>query len=81
MTKQQVRHREQVQKCVAEIRALLPELADRHTPLVVVAALTEHIGGALYLSQETRACSPAWARAVIRRVTELAFADSEPAAP
>jgi hypothetical protein len=81
MTRQQVRHREQVQKCAAEIRALLPELADRHTPLIVVAALTEHIGGALYLSQEARACSPAWVRGIIRRVTQLAFADSEPAAP
>jgi hypothetical protein len=76
MTKKQARYQEQVQQCAAEIRGLLPELADRHTPLVVVAALTEHIGGALFLSQEAHACSPARARAIIRRVTELAFADS-----
>jgi hypothetical protein len=77
VTKKQARYQQQVQKCAAEIRGLLPELADRHTPLVVVAALTEHIGGALFLSQETRACSPARARGIIRRVKQLAFADTE----
>ncbi|MDB6091280.1 MAG: hypothetical protein JWN85_4064 [Gammaproteobacteria bacterium] len=77
MTEKLARYREQLQKCSAEIRELLPELAHRHTPLVVVAALTEHLGGALFLSQEVRACSPARARAIIRRVTRIAFADSK----
>lgn len=77
--KQQQRYQQQVRKCTAEITGLLPELANRHTPLVVIAALTEHIGGALLLSQETRACSRARARAIVRRVTRIAFADSQPA--
>jgi len=72
------RYQAQVSQCAAEIRELLPDLASRHTPLVVIAALSEHVGGALFLSQETRACSPAQARAIIRRMKELAFAD-EPA--
>jgi hypothetical protein len=79
MTKKQRRYQEQVRKCTAEITGLLPELANRHTPLVVIAALTEHIGGALLLSQETHACSRARARAIVRRVTRIAFADSRPA--
>ncbi|MGH8208186.1 MAG: hypothetical protein ACREU6_01060 [Steroidobacteraceae bacterium] len=69
------RYQDQVRKCAAEIRVLLPELAKRHTPLVVIAALTEHVGGALFLSQEAHGCSPARARAIIRRVKQLAFAD------
>ncbi len=76
MTKKQARYQQQVQQCAAEMRELLPELADRHTPLVVIAALTEHIGGGLYFTQETRLCSAAQARAIIRRVTRIAFADS-----
>jgi hypothetical protein len=79
MSKKQQRYQQQVRKCTAEITELLPELANRHTPLVVIAALTEHIGGALLLSQETRACSRARARAIVRRVTRIAFADSQPA--
>jgi hypothetical protein len=79
MTQKRRRYQEQVQKCTAEITGLLPELANRHTPLVVIAALTEHIGGALLLSQETRVCSRARARAIVRRVTRIAFADSQPA--
>lgn len=78
MTKKQRRYQQQVRKCTAEIGGLLPELANRHSPLVVVAALTEHIGGALLLSQETRACSPARARAIIQRMSRIAFADSPP---
>jgi hypothetical protein len=80
MSKKRARYQEQVQKCAAEIRVLLPKLADRHTPLVVVAALTEQIGGALFLSQEARTCSPARVRAIIRRMTQIAFADAKPAA-
>jgi hypothetical protein len=80
MPKQRAKFQKQVRKCAAEIRVLLPELADRHSPLVVLAALTEHVGGALFLCQESGACSPAQVEAVIRRVEELTFADSEPPA-
>jgi hypothetical protein len=65
----------QVRLCAAEIQAALPELADRHTPLILVAALTEHIRGALFLSREAHTCPPARARAIVRRMEEIAFAD------
>jgi hypothetical protein len=67
-------YEEQVHRCADEIQELLPELADRHSLLVLVAALTEHVGGALFLSQEARVCTPEKARAIIRRVEEIAFA-------
>ena len=69
------RYQAQVRMCAAEISAALPKLADRHTPLVLVAALTEHVRGALFLTQEAHACPPAQARAIIRRVEQIAFAD------
>jgi hypothetical protein len=80
MPRKRTRFQKQVRQCAAEIRVLLPELADRHSPLVVLAALTEHVGGALFLCQESGMCSPAQARAIIRRVEQLTFAESKPPA-
>jgi hypothetical protein len=71
-----VSRQDQIGKCAAEISAALPALVDRHTVLVVVAALTEHLGGALFVSQEANVCSAAQARAIIRRVRQIAFCDS-----
>jgi hypothetical protein len=67
------RYQAQVRLCAAEIQAALPNLAKRHTPLVLVAALTEHLRGALFLTQKARACAPAKARAMIRRMQRIAF--------
>jgi hypothetical protein len=67
------RYQEQVQRCSADLREFFPKLAKRHTPLILIAALTEHVGGALFLSQEVRVCTPEKARAVIARVKQLAF--------
>ena len=69
------RYQAQVRLCSAEIRAALPALAKRHTPLVLIAAFTEHIRGALFLAQEAHACAPEQAKAIIRRMEEIAFAD------
>ena len=73
MPKKNVRFRNQVRQCAAELQRRLPELAARHSPLIVLAALTEHVGGALFLCQEAGACSPAQVRAIIKRVEELTF--------
>ena len=73
----QMSRQEQICKCAAEISAALPSLVDRHTVLVVVSALTEHLGGALFVSQEAKVCSGAQARAIIRRMTQIAFCDSK----
>jgi hypothetical protein len=67
---------DEVRACAEEIRVFLPELAKRHTPMVVLAALSEHVGGALHLFQESGACTPAEARAVLRELEELTFGDT-----
>ena len=64
---------EQIRRCTAELRDRMPDLLDRHDPIVVVAALTEHIGGSLFLTQDARICSPETARAIIERVRQIAF--------
>jgi len=65
----------QVQACAAQVMTYLPELARRHSPLMVLAALSEHVGGGLYLCQKAGACSPAQARAVLQDIEERIFPD------
>jgi hypothetical protein len=67
-------YQQQVKECAAEISVALPALADRHTPLIVIAALTEQVSGALCIGREEKTCSDERARAIIERVRELAFA-------
>lgn len=67
----------QPQRCTAEIQRMLPELANRHSALVLVAALTEHLGGALFLTQEAQVCSASKAQEIIQRVKDIAFAGAE----
>ena len=64
---------QQIRRCTAEITARLPELSDRHTPLVLVAALTEHVGGSLFITRHSRICTTQAARAIIERVRQIAF--------
>ena len=80
MPKANAKFQDQVRRCAAEIRVLLPELADRHSPLIVLAALSEHVGGALFLCQETGACSPERVRTILQRVEHLAFRKPKPPA-
>jgi hypothetical protein len=69
------RYQAQVRMCAAEIQAALPELAKRHPPLILVAALAEHIRGALFLTRAARVCAPSRARAMIQRMQQIAFDD------
>ena len=64
---------DQIRRCAAELGARIPELLNRHEPVVVLAALTEHIGGSLYFTQDARICSPETARAIVERVRQIAF--------
>lgn len=70
----QIFNKDEIQRCNAELRARLPALCRKHKPLVVIAALTEHIGGSLFLTQHDELCTPEAARAVIERLREIAFA-------
>ncbi len=73
MPKSNTRFQSQVRECAAEIRGWLPELSERHSPMIVLAALTEHVGGALFLCQEAGACDSAKARSILKRMEELTF--------
>jgi hypothetical protein len=70
----QTSYQDQVQRCAAEIQELLQNLSRRHPALILIAAMTEHVGGSLFISQEARTCSPERARAIIERVRQLALA-------
>lgn len=72
-------YQQQVKDCASEISTALPKLADRHTTLVVIAALTEQVGGALAIGRQERVCTDDEVRAIIERVRELAFAETEAA--
>ena len=66
-----------IRMCVAEISVVLPSLVDRHTCLVVICALTELLGGSIFVCHEANLCSEAQARATIRRVTHIALGESK----
>jgi hypothetical protein len=66
---------DQVERCAEEIDRHLGALANRHSALVVLAALTEQVGGGLWLCQESGVCTAQRAREILRRVEELTFAD------
>ena len=65
--------RDKIQRCNAELGQRLPGLCSKHKPLVVLAVLTEHIGGSLCMTQGDARCTPEAARAVIERVRQIAF--------
>jgi hypothetical protein len=65
---------EDVLSCVDDLNAVLPRLAARYQDLVIVAALAEHVGGALRIFMRAGICTPDQARRVLAHVHETAFA-------
>jgi hypothetical protein len=66
-------YQRKVQRCSAEISSMLPELAAKHTALILLAALTEQVGGSLFLTQEVRQHSARRVREIIKRVRRIAL--------
>jgi len=66
-----------VENCRAEVTQHLPAIAERHSSYALLAALAEHVGGALRLILCAGGCTPAEARAVLARCEQLAFRPSE----
>jgi hypothetical protein len=64
---------EDVLSCVDDLNAILPRLATRYEDLVIVAALAEHVGGALRIFMSAGICSPAQARRVLTHMEDTAF--------
>jgi len=71
--------RDEVRACAEEIGALLPQLALRHSPLIVLAALSEHVGGGLLRCQQAGVCTPEEARTLLAELEEAVFADPDEA--
>jgi hypothetical protein len=67
---------EDVLCCVDDLNAVLPRLASRYEDLVIIAALAEHVGGALRIFMHAGICSPEQARRVLEHVRDTAFARS-----
>jgi hypothetical protein len=65
---------EDVLSCVDDLNAVLPRLAARYEDLVIIAALAEHVGGALRIFMHAGICSPEQARRVLAHVQDTAFA-------
>jgi hypothetical protein len=68
------RFAEDVLSCVDDLNRVLPRLASRYEDLVIVAALAEHVGGALRIFMRAGICSPEQARRVLEHVADTAFA-------
>jgi hypothetical protein len=64
---------ENVLSCVEDLNAVLPGFVARYDELVLVAALAEHVGGALRIFLRAGLCSEAQARRVLRHLEETAF--------
>jgi hypothetical protein len=67
---------EDVLSCVDDLNAVLPRLAARYEDLVIIAALAEHVGGALRIFMHAGICSADQAKRVLAHVHETAFARS-----
>jgi len=65
---------EDVLSCVDDLNAVLPRLAARYEDLVIIAALAEHVGGALRIFMHAGICSSDQARRVLAHVEQTAFA-------
>lgn len=64
---------EDVLRCVDELNTILPRLAARYKDLVIVAALAEHVGGALRIFMRAGVCTPEQARRVLKHIDDTAF--------
>jgi aminoglycoside phosphotransferase (APT) family kinase protein len=65
---------ENVLSCVDDLNAVLPRLATRYEDLVIIAALAEHVGGALRIFMHAGICNAEQARRVLAHVEDTAFA-------
>lgn len=70
-----------VVRCVDDLNAVLPAFVLRYDELVLVAALAEHVGGALRIFMRSGLCSSDQARRVLAHMEQTAFACFDDANP
>jgi len=68
------RFRADVSACVRALNDHLPQLAAHHTGLVLMAAMAEHVGGALQILMQSGECPPERARALLAEIEAAVFA-------
>lgn len=73
MLKAEEKFAEDVLACVDDLNAVLPRLASRYEDLVIIAALAEHVGGALRIFMRAGICNPEQARRVLEHLEDTAF--------
>jgi len=67
---------EDVLACVDDLNVVLPSLAARYEDLVIIAALAEHVGGALRIFLRAGLCNSRQARRVLVHLEETVFAQN-----
>jgi hypothetical protein len=68
----------QILDCTLDLNAILPELMERYSPVVVVRALATHVGGGLKAFMESGICTEEQVISVLRRLLQLVLEDSYP---
>jgi hypothetical protein len=71
----------QILNCTVDLNELLPTLAERYSPVVVIRALATHVGGGLKAFVQSGVCTEEQALSVLKRVELLALDDSPPSMP
>lgn len=73
---EEVSHKMQFEKdvaaCTEDMRSHLPALFEKYTPVVVAAAMAQHVTSALTVLTQLGICTPQGARDVMRRLEPAA---------
>lgn len=78
-TQEAERFAEQVLNCVDRLNGFLPQLSSSYDdPLVLLAALAEHVGGGIRVLMEENLCAPAQAEKVLQHIRDTAFDQNNP---
>jgi hypothetical protein len=75
MTPEEEGFEHDVSSCVRALNEQLPQLAARHSGIVLLAAMSEHIGGALQILMQRGECTPERARRLLAEIEAIVFAD------
>ena len=71
----------QILACTVDLNEMLPKLAERYSPVVVIRALATHVGGGLKAFVQSGICTEEQALRVLKRVEQLALDSSVPPQP
>jgi hypothetical protein len=71
----------QILACTVDLNELLPKLAERYSPVVVIRALATHVGGGLKAFVQCGVCTEEQALSVLKKVELLALDTSAPSRP